>query len=322
MSIVVCYFQVSANQDPSYNGNMKISASFSCARCYRGVSSKNALMRHLLRHMGSATKSAAFGICLDILSSCQICHFKVETTDDLERHYHEGHAQSVPKPEAKCPECRAKMNNTEDFYAHLTKHYKINTWFTCVSCQARFSSQTKLENHRKSHCCQRQKFHCLKCRRHFPGLRALKYHRYYHQSERAYRCHVCKQVYSHQNKLSRHIKETHYKSDHFYTCSVCHKTFDKKYEFENHVTIHTKLIGGRDGAIGHKCETCGKKCSSIWTLQLHRRRNHRYVVQCVYLDIQIIVKGWKINIRNSSFIHLRRYLLTRISEDQIKYEHE
>jgi uncharacterized Zn-finger protein len=80
-----------------------------------------------------------------------------------------------------------------------------------------------------------------------------------------YSCSKCHRVYADEEKLKRHVNNTHNKVKKF-ECSICSKRFAYKHILQEHQNLHF-------GLKPHACLECGKRFAAKSNLIQHRRRH-------------------------------------------------
>ncbi|KXJ83924.1 hypothetical protein RP20_CCG026951 [Aedes albopictus] len=176
--------------------------------------------------------------------SCNICHKTFTATSSLERHML---LHTNEKPHV-CPKCGISFRRALLLRHHMQMEHEGRNPHVCAECQEQFKNYHQLYIHK-------QVVHLKKP--YGGGTKQRKYH---------LDCKLCKSSHSKTSDLERHIKSDHPGETYPYPqCTDCPRTFLSKTHLDHHKAIHTDK---------YACQECGKRNTSIQTLQTHMENAH------------------------------------------------
>ena len=231
--------------------------SLECNICYKTLSSKTNLSRHI-QQVHNGVK----------LFQCDTCFLTFAQKSNLKRHLIT-HEKVSPK-----------LNNTD-----INQHIRTSNNYQCLYCDDEFSSAHNLKKHEKKyhqdHLFTNEKqstklnnpvidvqirtsnnYQCLYCDEEFISAHNLKKHeKKYHQDHlfyndkqspklnshvidvqietfNKYQCLECDKEFSSPRNLRKHVDKSH-QDQKLHECDVCHKQFAKKKHLKAHLHVHT-----------------------------------------------------------------------------------
>lgn len=130
----------------------------------------------------------------------------------------------------KCEHCEYTCITKQTFHKHLSTH--PNGLFKCNLCLKIFTSRDQFNEHEEGHRKQ-----CSKCYQRFDTKKM----REQHENRcicRSYECFLCKRKKRSSEKLRAHM--TIHTGDRPFPCKVCPRTFARKYDYNQHMKIHSR----------------------------------------------------------------------------------
>lgn len=268
----------------------------------------------LLLHFKSHSKAAM---------SCRMCRLYFSKVLHFWRHQKNGKCQMA---KLQCSECGEKFKYRRHYLKHIVGHNdnncrycdeKFSTWLhyknhlkskhpdikmerdliPCKFCPMSFRRHLGLYNHyRVKH--SKGKFVCLSCGLLLPTKEKYKEHALVHESEKNWKCKICKMKFYRRQQLLFHVSvhksgiykcltcnitvtskadlSKHKKDGHEvkglepkFECEVCHKTFDKMVRLKNHLATHS-------GEKKFYCKYCVKYFTTMHALQKHEKRTSHF----------------------------------------------
>ncbi|XP_072167204.1 uncharacterized protein [Diadema setosum] len=205
--------------------------------------------------------------------------------------------QGVPKRKNRktCKLCDFSTKESDEFKAHLEKHYADPSSRTCQLCVRVFKTYKELMKHTRRGCPPgRQVYKCDECGKTCNDKRAIMEHMVVHSEDRPYACRVCGKTYKtkkilrrHEGihamerdtyqcpecafkthwktNIKRHILEVHKKDTRpLFSCTHCPFTTPNKRYIEKHKFGHWKDCP-------YMCETCGKMFKAEQEMEAHKQ---------------------------------------------------
>ncbi|XP_029448337.1 gastrula zinc finger protein XlCGF57.1-like [Rhinatrema bivittatum] len=228
---------------------------FSCTKCNKCFSKKEALVRHQKIHTGVKEFT-----CMECgksfwekgyLTKHQKIHTGVKpfTCGECGKSFlqkstliiHQGIHTEVKT--FTCKECGKSFEKN----SYLVTHQRIHTGvkpFTCSECGKSFSQQWYLASHQKIHK-EVKVFTCINCGKSFNRSSHLRKHQRIHTQE-PFNCTECGKNFRCKSNLTNH--QTVHKEMKAFTCTVCGNGFRYKSNLTNHQKIHTVEIAVIDAS--------------------------------------------------------------------------
>ncbi|XP_029442862.1 gastrula zinc finger protein XlCGF26.1-like [Rhinatrema bivittatum] len=252
---------------------------FSCTKCNKCFSKKEALKRHLKIHTGvkeftciecgkSFWEKGNFirhqkihtGVKPFTCTECGV-RFTQKSTLTLHQRIHTRDKIFI------CEECGKSFKKDSYLIIHQKIHKGVKP-FICEECGKSFGQQWYLTNHQKIHK-EVEAFTCMECGKSFNRSSHLTKHQIIHTEVKAFICAVCDKSFRNKVSLTTHQRiHTEVKP---FTCTECGVSFRCKSNLTNHQRFHKK-----EKAL--TCTECGKSFSrsSYFT---HHQRIHTEVKQ-------------------------------------------
>lgn len=283
---------------------------FKCIVCSVSFQSKTALMEHFKSHEDSSL-------------SCRVC--RSSFSGPLEFWEHQKNKKCKIK-ELQCNECSEKFKRRRHYLKHILGHKdnncryceeKFSTWthyknhvkekhpdikmerdlIPCKFCPMSFHRHVGLYNHyRVKH--SKGKFVCLSCGLLLPTKEKHKEHVLVHESEKNWKCKICKMKFYRRQQLLFHVSihklgiykcltcditvtskvdlQQHKKEGHTvnglerkFECEICHKKFAKRFTLRNHLATHSKEKS-------YTCKYCVKSFRTLDSLNRHQKRKSHF----------------------------------------------
>lgn len=178
----------------------------------------------------------------------------------------ERYAKKIPKEESiVCSECGKLVR-----YKHYDKHIKSHR-YKCTQCPETFGTERAYETHAEIH--SNDSFTCLICNINFGSAVAFSIHNQKHSGFGVYKCPLCHFETTTKSSMKPHIKLMHTK-DYKRVCEICGKGFLNNAAYTDHMTLHL-------GEKKHKCEYCDKKFVLKRYLGIHKKLNHKDIIDGV-----------------------------------------
>ena len=259
-------------------GRSQTDKSMDCYVCYKTLSSRNELHRHMRRvHPEMAEYK------------CSECQLILHGDEEIENHKAKC-ARTPRKTDGGtyiCELCGKEFEKRYKLNSHMQKHILDATRpFVCSVCGKKFTRKSMLKIHEKRHSTDRP-FACTVCNKTFAIEKDLIVHSRYHSDDK-FQCEICKKVYNHKKTLWNHMLRHKGERPHvcekcgksFYTltalnmhdrihtgyrpsvCKVCGKAFRGDNYLRSHMLMHT-------GEKPHLCNVCGKYFSRQYNLRQH-----------------------------------------------------
>ena len=231
---------------------------FSCKFCYKKVSSKKSLKRHMqIVHVHSEPskslpeptfrRTLTKGIVIDTSFHCHLCpaNPRFNFRRDLNHHLKVTHGENVQK---QCTHCDKQFDTTSMLERHVLIHSK--TRFDCKECSKTFSRKDELKRHGKTQHINRSY-----------NIKAMLKDA---QFKTGYKCRRCEKFLMDEYDMICHYEEKKCLNQ----CDMCEKTFKDKRYLNTHRLSHGPLPK-------FVCNICEKSFAFKTGLQKHTRKAHK-----------------------------------------------
>lgn len=212
---------------------------------------------------------------------CWICNKQSSSRSNLNEHIRVMHKGEPRKITWKCNICENSFLKSSELRLHLKKAHdrpfkkykgRQNKKWICYLCNPKndtFQRELPLIEHL-------QTVHDVK-----------------------YKCSVCKELFTHNLKLTRHYKDSHPDVENPYECKECQKTFRGGNSLNEHISLVHKGIQKEKP---HLCQTCGKSFTIASKLEKHVKIVHDKIQpQCPQCDEKF--KSFSTLYSHIAFIH-------------------
>lgn len=201
--------------------------------------------------------------------NCGICDKKFLRKDYLKKH--ETSKCNTIKP-FSCDFCARGFTVKSSLKGHISKCHsstKVNKLeLRCDLCDKHFSFKAGLRTHmRNIHFLQKMnvRYTCELCQKVYSNKSGLKRHKLDSHGGEEFECGHCSKIYNSKRQLSYHIQSTHFQTRLECGRLGCCEVFASAVSLRNHeMSFHLKLLPAC-----FICETCGKRCTSKFSLQNH-----------------------------------------------------
>lgn len=165
-----------------------------------------------------------------------------------------------------CPVC-GKQITRQAFRTHMNAFHGDHK---CEICKDTFRTQKQLNIHKELH--GENPFPCPDCSLSFKQPLDLALHSKQHSGLRSFKCPLCEFQTPLRPSMKIHVKV--HENDFKYNCPLCSKGFMCKSTYLEHVNGHT-------GIKRYECDICNKKFLYRRYLQVHRKLNHKKLLEGV-----------------------------------------
>ncbi|XP_015601963.1 zinc finger protein 2 homolog [Cephus cinctus] len=206
---------------------------------------------------------------LDVI--CEICHVAVDDDDLLE-----GHKKVHQPKKMTCVICQTECNSVYDMFLHKreshNKYRKVQLKFVCDLCGKFFSNSWQWENHEENVCRQKFSVHtCKYCKNNFSTNHKLTRHLRKHKKEMmddptvtVYKCVACPKVFVDKEFYQKHRNVHDPECWDTHKCTLCNRSFRDNVRLkEHHQSIH-------EGVKPHQCDVCGRTFHRLSNMRAHR----------------------------------------------------
>lgn len=283
---------------------------FKCPGCMTTCETKSALLQHFTTHGKSPL-------------SCKLCR---STFNSILLFWKHQKKKECKLSLLKCSECDEKFKYRRHYLKHILGHNDNN----CRYCEEKFSTWALYKNHLKEKhpdikmerdlipcrfCAMsfrrhlglynhyqvehsKGKFVCLSCGLLLPTKEKFKEHSLVHESEKIWKCKICKMKFYRRQQLLFHVSVhksgtykcltcditvtskvdlyKHKKDGHEvkgpepkFECEICHKVFKKNVVLKNHMATHSLEKK-------YYCKYCVKSFRTMDALQKHEKRKSHF----------------------------------------------
>ena len=170
---------------------------------------------------------------------------------------------------------------------------KIEDGTTCAYCYKYFVNSTRRKDHEKTeHTVHLKPFKCDECSRSFASLVGLNHHQRIHSdAPMEYICDTCKQTFTAERTLKRHIESVHVsRTKERLFCDICEKSFTRADNLTRHIreahkepSVNTEYL--RQLARPFECEHCGSRFKRKQKLDEHIVSSHYQNVPVIICEI-------------------------------------
>ncbi|XP_055547007.1 zinc finger protein OZF-like [Wyeomyia smithii] len=194
---------------------------------------------------------------------CEVCSRRFKSDKILIEHQR----RPYRKHRFQCAQCGKTYKDKRSFSDHEQSHANIRK-YECHLCDKSFALKPNFLTHVKYHSIPDDKFKCKFCNRGFKKKHLLQEHSVIHsdREDRPFKCHLCPNTFTRQDRLDFHIKahlgekpfkctkcpssyiherdlRRHTRTKHEeirpFVCNVCSKAFNRKDAYGKHMKIHS-----------------------------------------------------------------------------------
>lgn len=265
---------------------------FQCTVCYKRFHIESTLKLHKMVHTVEEAKSERD---LHLLYRCQPCGEDFKTSETLDAHWKQQHAESAvpdtedmpaeevpdsggdldaspkktargtksPKKAYKCEYCQNQkvFVSLNLFAGHTKVMHPEQAVHECQVCGLAFPLDSLLTEHLEQHKAVK-KFECPQCDKRFRVAGNLRNHLKSHVNERAFLCSHCGKGFFTSNNLRQHMMR--HSSDKKFACDQCPSRFVTKASLTSHSRIHS-------GDKPYQCPDCDSAFNTHFSWSKHKR---------------------------------------------------
>ncbi|XP_053696045.1 zinc finger protein OZF-like [Sabethes cyaneus] len=194
---------------------------------------------------------------------CEVCSRRFKSDKILIEHQR----RPYRKHRFQCAQCGKTYKDKRSFSDHEQSHANIRK-YECHLCDKRFALKPNFLTHVKYHSIPDDQFKCKFCNRGFKKKHLLQEHSVIHsdREDRPFKCHLCPNTFTRQDRLDFHIKahlgekpfkctrcsssyiherdlRRHNRTKHEevrpFVCNVCSKAFNRKDAYGKHMKTHS-----------------------------------------------------------------------------------
>lgn len=163
--------------------------------------------------------------------------------------------KNVKNRDLTCSVCRTIFATKADLETHSLIH---SGPFSCDGSE-KFYVKTDLEQHYRNHNTEKL-YRCELCKKNYTGSQAFTDHLCVRTEEKPYLCDICAEHFGSKDLLDSHT-QIHAVKKHF-ICEICKKHFKRKEILNNHVCVQVKEKR-------YPCNKCERKFSDLSSLKTH-----------------------------------------------------
>lgn len=142
--------------------------------------------------------------------------------------------------------------------------------FKCIECKQSFKTKEELDSHEELH--GDNEFPCDTCTLSFKRAFDYAVHSREHAGLKHFKCPMC--AFETSSRSSVHIHIKHHEKDYKYHCELCDRGFLSVAVYKEHVEAHS-------GVKRYKCDICNKTFLYNRYLKVHRKLNHKKILEGV-----------------------------------------
>ena len=234
---------------------------FQCDTCFLTFAQKSNLKRHLITHEKVSPKLNNTDINQHIRTSnnyqCLYCDDEFSSAHNLKKHEKKYHQDHLFYNDKQSP----KLNNPV-----IDVQIKTFNKYQCLECDKEFSSPRNLRKHvDKSH--QDQKLHeCDVCHKQFAKKKHLKAHLHVHTGEKPFACNKSPMKFSQRDSMKKHksLHVVNHSQKQLFTCVICQKKLPKKDALKDHLWLHNEEKP-------FSCDKCPIRFTLRETMMAHKK---------------------------------------------------
>lgn len=143
----------------------------------------------------------------NLIHKCNCCSLYFRTTDEMENHQIESHADRLV---CDVEDCQKRFDHPEKLfshkkYSHSEKKLQPKKYsFVCAVCGRNFNTKVALSDHERSNCGKNPIYKCEYCERFYHSAGSLKVHLTVHSLELNYMCSFCQKKFRTKGQLTVH----------------------------------------------------------------------------------------------------------------------
>ncbi|XP_075236323.1 uncharacterized protein LOC142333222 [Lycorma delicatula] len=252
------HISVNCNSDSDTDNNFDNDNKLPCDVCKIKFCNWTSLNGHMVKfHEG------------DITTICEKCGHSFCNSTDYKKHVSEFHNDdnNCDESTTACYICLNKCKSFNDFLDHLREtHIFFDLYtFKCDKCKIKFANEYMLKNHYLLNNC----LFCYICKNYIAiNVQRFKLHILHHFKIHKYKCKFCEKTFLTQRGCKNHIDTKHNSSVLPFHCDICDHRFITKNRLDEHnYRCHSVTV--------HECNECGKVYQSMYSLNMHKKLNHR-----------------------------------------------
>ena len=276
-----------------------LGVSFPCEKCDKVFKRKNALKKHsknVHEDMPKKKPKEREGTRI-----CFFCSLKVGS-NSMYRHLVTVHYDERVNAKFKeiieslkekhvCPYCGQEFSTKSFYRSHCQAEHKDKVQkakaVICIKCDKGFKDNGQLNEHVKQvH--EVDPVLCVECDKTYPNRRLFSSHvRLVHEITEE-KCPECGKDFKNKVRLVSHLRRVHIRDlDLHNKCKECPKAFKEREKLIAHIDrVHNKIRQ-------FCCEMCNYKASSVFNLNLHRRKMHQATDHISRLQLINMIKEGK-----------------------------